>query len=89
MAFVQEKIGEGHIGGLKLTLFKCTFTSVTEGILKAGMFNVLGAFHTNDTTEADGKLQVNKSAASTASQGDVFCSGFTSNDVAYVGVIGA
>lgn len=61
---------------------------MTEGIIRTGLGNVRIALHNNDTTETEGKVQKNKSAASTVEQGAVFISGLTSNDVGEMIVIG-
>ena len=88
MAFSSEKVAEGQISGLKVQLWTWNAASVNEGIIRTGLSNVRIALHNNDTTEADGKIQKNKSAASTVEQGAIFLSSVTSNDVGEMLVIG-
>ena len=89
MAFTATKTSEiVSIGSVKIQTWELSFGSVTEGIVSTGMNQVIACTHTNDTTEADGKLQKNKSAASTTANGSIFASSFTSNDVASLIVIG-
>jgi len=89
MAFSATKLYEiSGVGGVRTQGWDLNFASVTEGILRTGMNQVLTAVHTNEVTEADGKIQKNKSAASTTENGAVFCSSFTSNDTAQLVVTG-
>ncbi len=89
MAFTASKTSEiVGVGGVKIQTWDLTFGAVTEGIVSTGLNQVIACVHTNDTTEADGKLQRNKSAASTTANGSIFASSFTSNDVALLIVIG-
>ena len=81
MAFSYEKIAEGPNGDCVEIVYACNFASVTEGKVETGYDNVLSAVFNNETTEGDGKVERNASAASTLSYGDVFVSGVTSNDL--------
>jgi hypothetical protein len=88
MAFSSTRVGQGQIAGLKCELYDWNGDSVTEGIVRTGLGQVLMCILNNDTTEDQGLVKRNKSAASTVENGAVFISGFTSGDVGQILVIG-
>ena len=88
MAFSSTKLTESPIAGFRLQVFDLNFASVTEGIVRTGMNQVLAAFYSPDTTDDHGVVQKNKSAASTTENGAVFISGVTSSDLGSLLVIG-
>lgn len=80
MAFSYSKVSNHVAGNLKVEFFDLNFASVTEGVVKTGLSQVRHAAFENEVSEAQGKVQINKSDASTASAGDIFVSGVTSSD---------
>ena len=80
MAFSYSKVSNHVAGNLKVAFFDVNFASVTEGKVQTGFAQVRHAAYENEVTEAQGKVQINKSDATTASPGDVFVSGVTSSD---------
>lgn len=89
MAFSATKVYEGNIGGKKYQVYDLNFASVTEGLTSTGFNRVDFASFNNDVTETDGLLKTNFSDASTASNGDVFINGVTSDDTGKLFVIGS
>jgi hypothetical protein len=88
MAFSATKLHEMPFGNRKMVVYDLSFGSVTEGLISTGLVSIDSAHVNNETTETDGRCLKNKSDASTASNGDVFCDGFTSDDSATLTVIG-
>jgi hypothetical protein len=89
MAFSSSKVGDNVNGKYKELYFDADFASVTLGHIKTGLSTIIFAEHLNNTTENDGKLAINKASdGSTAEQGGLYCSGFTSNDTARIKVTG-
>ena len=88
MAFSATKKYESQIGGLKFQIWNLNFASVTEGTFKTGMREIYFAAANNETTENDGFDLKNKSAASTAANGEMFHTSYTSSDLATLFVIG-
>ena len=89
MAFSATKVYESQIGGKRFQLWDLSHASVTTGTFKTGLKKIDFLAFNNETTEVDGRVLKNKSAASTAANGDVFTDGFTSNDLASLMVIGS
>lgn len=88
MAFTATKKHQSQIGNLIFQIFDIDHTGVTEGTFNTGMREIYYAGFNNETTEIDGKLQKNFSAAATAANGHIYTSGFTNGDNATVLVIG-
>lgn len=80
MAFSAEKVSNHVAGNLLVAFYDLNFASVTEGVVKTGFSHVRHAAFENEVSEGQGKVQINKSAASTANAGSVFISSVTSND---------
>lgn len=81
MAFSSAKKARTLAGTLVIEVHSFDCASVTSGTIKTGMSQVLAAIPHNHTTEGDGK-------AVPGPDGDVDLSGYTSNDVGTVMVIG-
>jgi hypothetical protein len=89
MAFSSTKLDTNLNGKYQEFYFDVNFASVTVGYIKTGLRNIIFADHLNNTTENDGKLVINKASdGSTAEQGGLYMTGFTSNDTARIRVIG-
>jgi len=88
MALAATKKSEHNLGGLKHQVWNIDLASVTDGTFDTGLSDIHSAVFNNETTEADGRLLKNKSAASTAASGHIFMDGFTSGDDVTVVVVG-
>lgn len=80
MAFSSSKVKDNVEGVVRKQYWSVDFASVTSGTLSTGLSSILHVNINNLTTEGDGK------AVPTA--GAVALSGFTSNDVATIEVVG-
>lgn len=80
MAFSASKVSNHVAGNLKVAFFNLDFASVTEGVIKTGFDQVRHASFENEVSEGQGKVQINKSDASTAAPGSIFVSGVTASD---------
>ena len=93
MAASVERIGGGDapLGEHKVGFFKVTLTSVTEydfAPADHGFSNIIYASFNNETSEGDGLLERNYTVANAESIGNIALTGFTSNDVVSVMIVG-
>ncbi len=89
MAFSSSKLREENVGTLKLQVYDVNFASVTEGHVKSGFNNVVGAWFNNEVSEAQGLVVPNKDSAGSATEfGGVRVSGVTSSDTGKLFVLG-
>ena len=89
MAFSSAVVKSDVIGTGQIKIFTATFAAVTVGAFKTGLSHILFADHNNGTTAGAGKVLINiASDGTTAEEGSIYFTGFTSNDVAKVFVYG-
>lgn len=91
MAATTTKTQELSFGNVRGAVFRTVLTGVTEvDLAKAdhGFSNILFASFNNQTTEGDGKLEINYTVADAASIGNIALTGFTSGDTVDIFVLG-
>jgi len=88
MALAVECVKSDVVGTMVQKVFKCTFTSVTEGYFATGLNNVVFAIGNNETADESFSLKKNASSASVDVNGTIFITGVTSNDVVTVLALG-
>lgn len=89
MAFSSAVVKSDVMGTGQVKIFSAAFTAVTVGAIKTGLSHVLFASHNNETTAGNGKMLINiASDGTTAEEGSIYFSGFTSGAAAKVFVYG-
>jgi len=79
-----------NLGAVKLKMFTCTFTSVTEGEVKTGFGQVYAAWYQARDNDNAGQVYPNSATASSTEDdfGSVFVDSVASGDVGILTVIG-
>lgn len=80
MAFSHSLVDRQMVGGLVMEIHDLNFASVTEGIIRTGLSDVLSAVFNNEVTEDQGLVKRNTSTGSDTANGAVFINGVTSSD---------